>query len=158
MRAARFRVRTTTAAAALVALLCWLLATGGSPWIATVYAVVVGLLVDVAMYLYDIEEGRRHTPASQKLADALAAVRPDAEAAVTESARLAAEYLDRALTAEAALDRIRAYRSIAPADAKGPTWQALDIALLPPAEQPCLCTYGQPCPHCADDITKGATP
>lgn len=132
MRAARLRVRTTTAAAALVAILCWLLAAGGSLWIATGYALVVGALVDIAMYLRDIEHGRRHTPASQELADALAAVRPDAEAAVNQSACIAAEYLQRALTAEAAIDRIRAYRSIAPTDAKGPTWLALDSALNPP--------------------------
>ncbi|MFJ2292131.1 hypothetical protein ACIOG7_10520 [Streptomyces sp. NPDC087894] len=148
MRATRLRIRTTTAAAVLLAALCVLLSAGGSPWWGTAYALVVGALVDVVMYLRDIEHGRRHTPASQRLADALAAVRPDAEAAVNRSAALAAEYLDRALTAEAAIDRVRAYRDIAHPDAQGPAWAALDLAVTPPTEQPCLCTVSQPCPRC----------
>ncbi|MFJ2432942.1 hypothetical protein ACIOWM_06990 [Streptomyces anulatus] len=44
-------------------------------------------------------------------------------------AATAAQYRERALLAEAAISRVRAYRGIAPADAEGPTWAALDLAL-----------------------------
>ncbi|MFJ2183424.1 hypothetical protein ACIOJG_22665 [Streptomyces anulatus] len=44
-------------------------------------------------------------------------------------AATAAQYRERALLAEATIRRIREYRGIAPADAEGPTWAALDLAL-----------------------------
>lgn len=132
MRPARFRLVTVTAAAVFTAVLGWRLGWRGDMLAANLCAIIVGLLVDVVMYLRDIQKGRRHTPASQRLADALAAVRPDAEAAVTESARIAAEYLQRALTAEAAIDRVRGLARIAPPTAQGPTWEGLNLALVPP--------------------------
>jgi hypothetical protein len=65
---------------------------------------------DAAMYVYEVRTGDRQDPRVAELAEALAKVRPDAEAAVNRSAELAAEYLERALRAEAAIDRIRAIK------------------------------------------------
>ncbi|GAA2946442.1 hypothetical protein GCM10020227_11650 [Streptomyces flavovirens] len=136
MRAARFRIRSVTAAAALLAILCGLLGWHGDLATPALGAVIVAILVDISMYLRDIEAGRRHTPASQHLANALAAVRPDAEAAVNRSACIAADYLERALTAEATIDRVRQLHSQAPDDTQGPTWAGLELALARPTERP----------------------
>jgi hypothetical protein len=111
---------------------------------------------DAAMYVYEVRTGDRQDPKAAELAKALAAVRPDAEAAVNRSAELAAEYLDRALRAEAAVTR---------ADEVAAEWSRredlpailsiceavsdLREALHPTPEPPsCLCTMSQRCAQC----------
>lgn len=160
MRPARFRLVMVTAAAVFTAVLGWRLGWRGDMLAANLCAIIVGLLVDVAMYLRDIQKGRRHTPASQRLADALAAVRPDAEAAVAKASAISAEYLDRALTAEAAIRRVRTIKK-APGrspdnlytNAQDDGWdQALDEvrdALDDPEPEPCTCTFNESCSQCS---------
>jgi hypothetical protein len=123
---------------------------------------------DAAMYVYEVRTGDRQDPKVAELAKALAAVRPDAEAAVNRSAELAAEYLDRALRAEAAVTRADevaaewSRREDLPAilsicEAVSDLREALHPTPEPP---PCLCTFSERCAQCPpeDDVPEHDDP
>ncbi|MFB7228493.1 hypothetical protein ACFCY9_12325 [Streptomyces fimicarius] len=98
---ARLRVYLLAIAAGLLIAVIFTLSVNGMVAQAITISLVVPVLADASEYL----------------------------ATERRQAATAAQYRERALLAEAAVRRVREYRGIAPADAQGPTWAALELAL-----------------------------